>query len=76
MDILKSKFLFQRKCDRYWPKEDTETYSNIEVNLLKEESMANYTVRAFKIKHLKVSYAKRNAPLNNKRKGFRAFQKN
>ena len=46
--------LFQRKCDRYWPKEDSETYGNIEASLLKEESMANYTVRTLKIKHLKV----------------------
>ena len=46
--------LQQRKCDRYWPKEDSETYGNIEVTLLKEESMANYSVRSLKIKHLKV----------------------
>ena len=44
----------QRKCDRYWPLEDTETYGNIEATLLKEQVMANYTVRTIKLKHLKV----------------------
>ena len=49
-------FLFQRKCDQYWPKakEETETYGYVEVTLESEEIMANYTVRIMKIKHLKV----------------------
>ena len=40
----------------YWPKEvnSSETYGHIEVNFVKEEIMANYTIRVMKIKHLKV----------------------
>merc|ERR1712141_573706 len=46
----------RRKCDQYWPKakEETETYGYVEVTLESEESMANYTVRTMKIKHLKL----------------------
>ena len=47
-------FIFQRKCDIYWPKEGTEIYGQIEAHLEKEEIMADYTVRTIKLKHLKV----------------------
>ena len=45
---------FQKKCDRYWPKEENETYGVFEANLTREETMANYTVRNIKLKHTKV----------------------
>ena len=39
----------------YWPKDENPVaYGLIEVQLEKEQIMANYTVRALKIKHLKV----------------------
>lgn len=45
---------FQKKCDIYWPKDDSEVYGNIEAQLEKEEMMADYTLRTIRIKHLKV----------------------
>ena len=47
-------FELQRKCDIYWPKEDSEVYGQISAQLEKEEVMADYTVRTIKLKHLKV----------------------
>ena len=47
-------YFFQKKCDRYWPAADTETYGVFETTLTKEEPMANYTVRTIKLKHTKV----------------------
>ena len=47
---------FQRKCDIYWPKDDTEIYGQIEAQLENEEIMADYTIRTIKLRHLKVSY--------------------
>ena len=44
----------QRKCDIYWPKEDTEVYGQIEAQLETEEIMADYTIRTIKLRHLKV----------------------
>jgi receptor-type tyrosine-protein phosphatase gamma len=44
----------QKKCDRYWPSVDCETYGMFEASLAKEEVMANYTVRTLKLKHTKV----------------------
>lgn len=46
----------QRKCDMYWPKDEGSevAYGQIEVQLEREEVMANYTVRTMKIRNLKV----------------------
>ena len=44
----------RRKCDMYWPKEGTATYGHIDVTLVKEDIMANYTVRTFRVKHTKL----------------------
>ena len=53
-----SPSLLQRKCDMYWPKdvgpEARVTYGFFEVQLEREEVLANYTVRTMKLKHLKV----------------------
>ena len=49
----------RRKCDMYWPKdvgpEARVTYGFFEVQLEREEVLANYTVRTMKLKHLKVT---------------------
>lgn len=44
----------RKKCDQYWPKEDTETYGLYEATLLKEDVMANFTIRSIKLKHTKI----------------------
>ena len=48
----------RRKCDMYWPKDvgpDARVaYGFFEVQLEREEVLANYTVRTMKLKHLKV----------------------
>lgn len=48
----------RRKCDMYWPKEGTATYGHIDVTLVKEDMMANYTVRSFRVKHTKLKKKK------------------
>jgi len=48
----------RRKCDMYWPKEGTITYGHIDVTLVKEDIMANYTVRTLKLKHTKLKKKK------------------
>jgi len=48
----------RRKCDMYWPKEGTATYGNLEVQLVKEEVMSNYSIRTMKTKHLKLKKKK------------------
>lgn len=48
----------RRKCDMYWPKEGNEVYGVISVTLTDENVLATYTVRTFKIKHLKVKKKK------------------
>lgn len=48
----------RRKCDMYWPKEGTEVYGVISVTLTDENVLATYTVRTFKIKHLKLKKKK------------------
>jgi receptor-type tyrosine-protein phosphatase gamma len=54
MILILMLFIFQRKCDMYWPKEGIETYGVIQVKLIKEDIMATYTVRTMQVKHLKV----------------------
>ena len=39
----------------YWPQEGTETFGVIKVTNLGQDVMATYTIRKFRIQHLKVS---------------------
>ena len=48
----------RRKCDLYWPKEGCATYGHIDVSLIREDVMANYTVRSLRIKHNKLKKKK------------------
>ena len=48
----------RRKCDMYWPKEGTNTYGHIDVTLVREKVMANYTVRTMRLKHTKLKKKK------------------
>jgi len=48
----------RRKCDMYWPKEGTMTYGHIDVTMVKEDIMANYTLRTLKLKHTKLKKKK------------------
>jgi receptor-type tyrosine-protein phosphatase gamma len=43
----------RRKCDMYWPKEGSATYGHIDVTMVKEVVMANYTVRSLRVRHTK-----------------------
>ena len=45
----------QNKCNMYWPQEGTETHGVIKVTNLGQDVMATYTIRKFRIQHLKVS---------------------
>ena len=42
----------------YWPKEGTITYGHIDVTIVKEKVMANYTVRVLRLKHTKLKKKK------------------
>ena len=48
----------RRKCDMYWPKQGSTAYGHIEVTLVKEQIMANYTVRVLRLKHSKLKKKK------------------
>lgn len=50
----------ERKCDRYWPKEGTGKYGLIEVTLTREDAMATYTIRTFRIRHTRIKSGKQN----------------
>ena len=47
--------VLQKKCDMYWPQEGTETFGVIRVTNLGQDVMATYTIRKFRIQHLKVN---------------------
>jgi len=48
----------RKKCDMYWPKEGTLSYGQIDVTMVKEAVLANYTIRELKVKHRKLKKKK------------------
>lgn len=43
----------QVKCCKYWP-DDSEMYGDIKITLLKEETLAEYTVRTFALERVRM----------------------
>ncbi|XP_037087916.1 tyrosine-protein phosphatase 99A-like [Pollicipes pollicipes] len=41
----------RKKCDMYWPKEGTQVYGVIQVELLDQKELSTYTIRKMLIKH-------------------------
>ena len=47
-------FIFQRKCDQYWPTDGLEIYGSMSVKLLNTVQRSDYTVRIFSVRNMKV----------------------
>jgi hypothetical protein len=39
-------FLWQKKCEKYWP-EKNDTYENLSIKLQKTETFADFSIRTF-----------------------------
>ena len=42
-------FLFQRKCDHYWPEDELQIYHGITVEILNTSDLPDFTTRTFKL---------------------------